>query len=272
MRKLATTISAALIAAAMATTASAQTAKVFSLWNSSEGQITFAHPGGSSISGSYTKDDGRITGRVANHHLEGFWIQRQSARRCTTSLDGSYYWGRVALDFTSGRSFTGHWSYCERPVSPGYGEWTGSLIRVDIPALGKYGPGSFDAASLFGGAPMPAPLPAPAPVAGPMAKPCYSNSGAIANVGPCSSGIGSTLTIRQLRTTSGPLGSLVFKAVLANGVPAQVVVPLTSGGSPYSATVPPQLCAAGGPRWEVWLRTAGGANQGSIGSFQPDCR
>lgn len=102
--------------------------------------------------------------------------------------------------------------------------------------------------------------------------PCFTNSGAIANIGPCTGKVGSALTIRQLRATSSPLARLVFRSVVTNGVPAQVTAPLTGSTSPFSATVPAQLCMAGGPPWEVLLLTASGQNQGVIGRFQPDCR
>ena len=105
------------------------------------------------------------------------------------------------------------------------------------------------------------------------AAPCFTNSYAVADIGPCSGWVGSVLTVRQLRQTRYPLGRLVFRTVVANGVPAQIIVPLyNNGGGIYGARVPPHLCMAGGPRWEVILLTADLQNQGVIGSFQPICR
>jgi hypothetical protein len=274
---LATT--AALLGFAAATAAHAQAA-VTSVWNTSEGQMTLVNRS-NHVTGTYTTDNGRIVGTYAGNRLSGYWIESMADRRCPTALGGSFYWGRILFVFNpANRTFHGRWSYCGAPVPPGSGGWSGQLIRMNVsglPAVPKpiAGPG-------------PLPVPGPGPItnpftgqiingggggsAAPAARPCFTNSGAIADVGPCNAPVGASLTVRQLRSAGAPLGRVIFKAVLANGVPAQVTVPLTGSGPTFSAAVVPQLCAQGGPSWDVWLQTTTGQNQGVIGRFQPDCR
>jgi hypothetical protein len=275
MRKLLSCIAAASLATTVSSAALAQVTTT-TVWSSTEGELTLTQQG-QTTTGSYS-GGGRIVATLANRHLQGFWIEPQSATRCSTQRNGSFFWGRIDLAM-DGTSFTGRRSYCDRPALSGDRAWSGTLLRANVAGM----PGvtrnitlptragapivSVSAGPRPGGA-AGAPRPAPSTTA-----PCYSNSYAVANIGPCTSRVGSTLTIRRLRTTPTPLGSLVFKAVLANGVPAQVTAPLApAGGSIFNAVVPAQLCAQGGPKWDVWLRTADGQNQGSIGSFQPDCR
>lgn len=277
MRKLTKSIIAALLTTAASSALAQNPATITSVWASSEGQITFTQQG-QTMNGTYPTDNGRIFASKAGNRLVGVWVESASDRRCDRPMKGSYYWGRIQFDFGNNGNFTGSWSYCDGAVLPGNGSWSGRLLRADVPDLQRLGFGTFTFAngswSNTHVPPAPRPIPGPGPIANPLAQdPCYSNTYAVANIGPCTARVGSTLTVQRLRTTPSPLGALVFKAVLASGVPAQVIVPLTGvGGSAFHAVVPAQLCARGGPKWDVWLRTADGQNQGSIGSFQPDCR
>lgn len=266
MRKPICKLGPAFIAAACSTAALAQTAPVVSTWNTSEGRMTL-NQNSQAIYGTYTTDNGRIMGTLSGRTLNGFWVESMADRRCITPKNGSYYWGGIRFEFDQRMSrFAGRWSYCDRPVSPGDGDWTGQILSYSINAGGgqtvtwQGGAGGAGSAGGAGGG------------GGALASPCFTNSYAVANVGPCYGKVSSSLSVRQLRPASAPLGRLIFKAVLANGVPAQVIVPLTGGGPTFAAAVVPQLCAQGGPAWDVWLQTTTNQNQGVIGRFQPDCR
>ncbi len=81
------------------------------IWNSTEGTITFEQSG-SSISATYTQDNGVIEGNISNDILTGYWIEDGSLVRCKTSRNGRYYWGKVRFAFTDS-SFRGTWGYCD---------------------------------------------------------------------------------------------------------------------------------------------------------------
>jgi hypothetical protein len=126
--------------------------------------------------------------------------------------------------------------------------------------------------------PTPPPPPPPAPVSTSTAnnRLCANSTYAVATISPCTGPTGTTINVNLQRRLTSPPALLVFKRVLANGVPAQVTAPVISG-SGFSALAPPQLCARvaggqGGGPWQVLLIDAQGRSQGVIGSFWPDCR
>lgn len=75
------------------------------------------------VTGSYGQNNGEIIGLMFDNVLEGFWIQKNSGRRCQTAKHGHHYWGRISFTFDSS-GFTGKWSYCEDAPSS---SWTGKL-------------------------------------------------------------------------------------------------------------------------------------------------
>lgn len=88
-------------------------------WASDWGDMTLsAVPGG--YSGSYETDNGRIVLRyTVSGDFEGEWSESDSGRKCATpsSINGSYYWGRVRFAApTQRREFTMHWTYCDKPA------------------------------------------------------------------------------------------------------------------------------------------------------------
>jgi hypothetical protein len=111
------------------------------------------------------------------------------------------------------------------------------------------------------------PTPAPATL-NPLAaiKPCFTNSGALANVGPCFGIPGSMLAVRVLSTARGPFVGLQFRTVVTAGVPALVDAPLTGSGSILGATVSTRLCLAPAPtKWDVWLLGGSAARPTTLG-------
>jgi len=80
---------------------------------------------GELVKGSYTWGKGykgEIAGLMYDDGvLEGYWFQDRSSRKCKTPKNGTYYWGRLVLEFTND-SVQGKDNYCEAaPSDP----WTG---------------------------------------------------------------------------------------------------------------------------------------------------
>ena len=88
-------------------------------WASDWGDMTLnAVPGG--YNGAYKTDNGRIVLRyTVSGDFEGEWSESESGRKCATpsSINGSYYWGRVRFAAPTQLSeFTMHWTYCDKPA------------------------------------------------------------------------------------------------------------------------------------------------------------
>ena len=114
---------------------------------------------------------------------------------------------------------------------------------------------------------LPTPVPAPVPPGLAAVKPCFTNSGAVANAGPCFGPANSLIAVRILSNRLGPYTLLQFQTVVTNGVPALVTSPLKGSGSLFWATVPAQLCVAKSPnKWQVWLYNQS-KSAGEIGEF-----
>jgi len=91
-------------------------------YDSTEGLLKLRQQG-DRVVGHYNKDNGELTGVLYDRTLDGFWIEDNSGRRCSTPKNGRYYWGRISLEFT-GDGFTGQWGYCnDAPTNP----WNGTL-------------------------------------------------------------------------------------------------------------------------------------------------
>ena len=101
-------------------------------WKSSEGTITFSESDdptqAGKISGTYTQDNGVIMGWIDDKYtLNGYWIEDKANQRCSTPLNGRYYWGRVRLNFYNYLypAFDGLWGYCNSSPT---NRWTGSKL------------------------------------------------------------------------------------------------------------------------------------------------
>jgi hypothetical protein len=99
-------------------------------------------------------------------------------------------------------------------------------------------------------------------------KPCMVNAGEVGAIGPCSGAAGTTIYLVLNQDLKSPPQKLVFKRVLVNGVPAEVIATLTGSGRNYQLAAPTELCAGPFPRqWKVWLVDTSGHQRGEIGSF-----
>lgn len=90
-------------------------------YDSSEGPMKLRQQG-DRVTGNYGSDNGELSGVLYDRTMDGFWIEDNSARRCSSARNGRYYWGRISMEFT-GSGFTAQWGYCnDAPTSP----WTGT--------------------------------------------------------------------------------------------------------------------------------------------------
>ncbi len=154
--------------------------------------------------------------------------------------------------YTVRDSDPGTWSHNPQSFSRGFAIVRGSLVA--------------------GGAPPLPPQPSPS-LAPPGFRPCFVNSGSAASAGPCVLVPGALLWVHMSRQLPNPPANLMFKAVLAAGVPAAVRSPLTGGGQYYSTPVPTQLCATGtGGVWDIFLLDRTNQPWGNIGRLTVDCR
>jgi hypothetical protein len=96
-----------------------------------------------------------------------------------------------------------------------------------------------------------------------MQRLCEHNDRAVAKIAPCFGPVGTAITVTPAKQITSAPAQLVFKRVLANGVPAEVVSSVANS----AATAPNQLCARGNGKWDVWLVLANGQRQGKIGAF-----
>lgn len=94
-------------------------------WNNGNGSgIMQLHQQDTVVRGSYNpQDKGAIFGQMQGKTLTGYWIEDRSNKRCSTAMEGRYYWGRVQLTFNRDQ-FQGSWGYCDEALTR---PWTGKL-------------------------------------------------------------------------------------------------------------------------------------------------
>jgi hypothetical protein len=90
-------------------------------YKTTEGMMTLRQ-NGDRVNGKYTNDNGEITGTLYDSNLDGFWIEDHSDRRCSSSKNGRYYWGRISFEFKDD-GFSGTWGYCNDAPSRA---WSGT--------------------------------------------------------------------------------------------------------------------------------------------------
>lgn len=112
-------------------TMGAQAASISGKWNQTTfGSMSLKKQGGSSYSGRYSHEGGRIyDARLKGKVLRGYWYQDDALFECDEPLeddDGEehYYWGKFKFTFDSAaEDFSGTWDYCGTNAG---GSWVGS--------------------------------------------------------------------------------------------------------------------------------------------------
>ncbi len=103
-----------LLCTATLTQAAAPVGPASGTWATDFGTVTLVEDAQGMISGAYDTDDGRISGKIENGVIEGFWVESASDYTCDTAKMGSRHWGRIRFEMNSARTaWTGIWSYCD---------------------------------------------------------------------------------------------------------------------------------------------------------------
>jgi hypothetical protein len=109
--------------------AAGPTGQISGTWKTSVAELTVKQSG-TQISGTYKSDGGEIEGEMNGNVLEGWWIENNSSKRCSSTRNGRKYWGRISWSF-EGDKFAGAWSYCDSPVPSSGNRWTGERIGAE---------------------------------------------------------------------------------------------------------------------------------------------
>lgn len=97
-------------------------------WKSDNGDINFIEHSDGRVLGTYSIDNGRIQSKSTGRELTGYWIEDKSSRKCATTKDGRFYWGRFKAQFDEDFvRFKGKWAYCDNKKWGGNwnGRWNG---------------------------------------------------------------------------------------------------------------------------------------------------
>ena len=81
--------------------------------------------------------------------------------------------------------------------------------------------------------------------------------------------IGTQIRVQLNRNLGATPNLIRFRAVVTNGVPAQLLVRVGGGGNLYTTSAPIQMCIQGGGRWDADLLLTNGQRIDNIGSFTP---
>jgi hypothetical protein len=165
------------------------------------------------------------------------------------------------------------------------GTW--DLFPFDTAGAGQGDIGRFGvicaAGAVPGGSGAPAPTvtpPPPGPVAAPF-KPCFTNSGSVAAVSPCTPiRPGDIVTIQLSRALTAPIKLVTFKPYQVGGIPgatgAAINVTMTTSaknaGGTYSFPLPKQICLGGNGSWDVFPTDSSLKGLGDIGRVNVVCK
>lgn len=116
----------------LGTAAMAQTGEprppVTGTWTTDFGTVRLIEDRQGGIRGSYDTDGGRLSGKIENGVIDGFWVESASDYTCDTLKMGSPYWGRIRFELNSaGTGWTGVWSYCDYEYVKG-NIWNGKRV------------------------------------------------------------------------------------------------------------------------------------------------
>lgn len=95
--------------------------KLIGKWETSSGKMTLKLSG-KRVTGNYGGGKGEILGTLDGNILDGYWVEDSATERCSTPVNGRYYWGRIKMVFTKDK-FTSSWGYCDGALSKS--DWTG---------------------------------------------------------------------------------------------------------------------------------------------------
>jgi hypothetical protein len=199
--------------------------------------------------------------------------------------------GGTAVQFVSGVSgnSTAQGAFYEVDAPAGLcvggrsGTW--DLFPFDANGTGQGDIGRFSvicgAGAVVGGSGAPAPTTAPAPAAATPApyKPCYTNSGSVASISPCTTvRPGDIVSVQVIQKLAHPIHTVTFKPrqlALPGATGAAVVITMTATGtavgSMYNFALPSQICLSGPGSWDAFPVDTKGKGLGDIGQVNVVC-
>lgn len=93
-------------------------------WKSSYGDLDFEAEGDGTLRSAYGGSNGRLLVRFEGSVFEGFWVKDYPRTYCSTTRDGSSYWGRVRFEYDpKKKKFVGNWGYCEKEMDREWSLW-----------------------------------------------------------------------------------------------------------------------------------------------------
>jgi hypothetical protein len=165
------------------------------------------------------------------------------------------------------------------------GQW--DLFPFDSSGAGQGDIGRFSVicgpGAVAGGSGAPPPTTAPAPAAASPApyKPCYTNSGSVATISPCTTiRPGDPVQVRLIQNLKNPIHTITFKPrqLMAPGATGlAVVVTMASSqagitvGYTYNFTLPAQICVSGPGIWDAYPVDTKNGGLGDIGQVNVVC-
>jgi len=167
----------------------------------------------------------------------------------------------------------------------GVGSGTWDLFPFDASGKGQGDIGTFSvicgAPPGGAGAPAPTTVAGPAPAAPAPYKPCYTNSGSVATISPCTPiRPGDIVSVQVIQKLKNPIHTISFKPrqlALPGATAAEVVVTMASGqtgttvGSMYNFALPAKICLSGNGSWDAWPKDTKNVGLGDIGQVNVVC-
>ncbi|MFD2262552.1 hypothetical protein ACFSM5_06605 [Lacibacterium aquatile] len=101
-------------------------------WTSDFGPLSMKTDKLDVLTGSYSKYQGQLIGKITGDRIQATWVQPQSEKRCARAQYGSNFWGTVQWKLQPNGSLAGTWAYCDDRAGSG-GAWNGNLTAGSFP-------------------------------------------------------------------------------------------------------------------------------------------
>lgn len=103
---------------------SAPDASPLGVWHSSYGDIDFKAEADGTLRSTYGSNNARLLVRFDGSVFEGIWAKDYPRPYCSTTRDGSSYWGRVRFEYDAKKDkYVGKWGYCENEMDRDWSMW-----------------------------------------------------------------------------------------------------------------------------------------------------
>lgn len=81
-----------------------------------------------SVTGTYPKYQGVISGKVVGKDIVGYWMQPSGEKACPIALGNTKFWGRIVFkEPDANNMMAGKWSYCDgQPTAV----WNATVTKI----------------------------------------------------------------------------------------------------------------------------------------------